>query len=91
MEAAGMIAKRDLVDGAAYWGFCRNAQEAVWHADKPSRAGYERQDKVLGCFTYQRTKWGSTYDEDINHPEDDDGFDLFVPVARKEEEETSNA
>lgn len=63
----GMIRKSDLKDGKSYKGHCRNASVAVWHADK-------------GCFTYQRTKFRDTFPEDINHPEDDDGFDLFTPI-----------
>lgn len=62
----GMIRKTALIDGKTYKGHCRNASEAVWYAEKD-------------CFTYQRTKWGSTFPEDINHPEDDDGFDIFTP------------
>lgn len=27
-----------------------------------------------------RNKFGSTYEEYINHFEDDNGFDLFVPI-----------
>lgn len=64
----GMIAKKDLIDGTTYIGSCRNSETAVWHADK-------------GLFTYIRTKWGSSFPEDIEHPEDDDGFDIFVPVG----------
>lgn len=71
MVAAGMIAKRDLVDGATYIGFCRNSTEAVWHVDKQR-------------FTYMRTKFRDTFPEDINHPEDDDGFDLFVPIKLRD-------
>lgn len=67
--AAGMIRKADLVDGATYEGHCRNAGEAVWHAEKQR-------------FTYMRTKWYDTFPEDIVHPEDDEKFDIFVPVKR---------
>ena len=35
-------------------------------------------------FVYKRTKWGNTYDEEINHFQNDDGFDVFVPVKIKE-------
>ena len=71
MEELGMIPKKDLVDGATYLGFCRNAGEAIWDAGK-------------NMFTYTRKKFGSSFNEDINHPEDDDGFDLFVPIKVKE-------
>lgn len=64
--ADGMIRKEDLKDGVSYKGHCRNASVAVWHAEK-------------GRFTYQREKFGSVFPEDINHPADDNGFDLFTP------------
>ena len=63
----GMIRKIDLKDKVEYYGTCRNANTAIWHADK------ER-------FTYIREKFGSTFPEDIVHPEDDEKFDIFVPV-----------
>ena len=61
----GAIPKKDLVVGKSYKGFCRNASVAVWNGKR---------------FTYQRTKFGYTYPEDINHFEDDNGYDLFTPV-----------
>ena len=64
----GLIGKADLVDGALYVGWCRNAGLARWHADTQR-------------FVYQRTKFGSTFEETIVHPEDDEGFDIFVPVG----------
>ena len=66
----GMIKRADLKNGVTYLGYCRNAYEAVWHSDK-------------NCFTYQREKFGSTFPEDICHPEDDNGFDLFTPYEEK--------
>ena len=48
---------------------CRNASEAVWDGEK---------------FTYLRTKFGTTYTEFINHFEDDDGYDVFVPIRIKD-------
>lgn len=65
--ALGMIKKSDLVDGKTYFGKCRNAKQAVWHESKQK-------------FTYIREKMGSSFKEDINHPEDDNGFDLFIPI-----------
>lgn len=62
----GAIPKKDLIVGRTYYGDCRNAGKAVWNGDK---------------FTYSRYKFGMTYDEDINHFEDDDGHDVFVPIA----------
>lgn len=61
----GAIPKEKLVVGKCYEGSCRNASNAVWNGEK---------------FTYGRTKFGYTYNEDINHFQDDDGFDLFVPL-----------
>jgi hypothetical protein len=65
----GGIPKEELVAGETYIGDCRNASEAVWNGER---------------FTYMRTKFGTTYPEDINHFQDDDGFDLFVPIKLKE-------
>jgi hypothetical protein len=59
------VAKKDLVHGAYYTGRCRNASEARWNADKQ-------------VFVYWRTKFSSTFLEEINHPEDDKMFDVFV-------------
>lgn len=67
----GGIPKEDLVIGETYIGDCRNAGEAVWGGKR---------------FTYMRTKFGTTYPEDINHFQDDDGYDVFVPFKIKEEE-----
>ena len=67
----GGIPKKDLKDGHLYQGSCRNADEALWNAEKQ-------------CFIYWRTKFGSTYQEEINHFEDDDGYDLFVPIKEIE-------
>ena len=66
----GGIPKKQLVVGKTYIGSGRNASIAVWNGEK---------------FIYKRTKFGSTYDEDINHFEDDDGHDLFVPIKIKED------
>ena len=66
----GGIPKEDLVVGKTYVGSCRNAYEAIWNGKK---------------FTYMRTKFGYTYPEEINHFQDDDGYDLFVPIKLKEE------
>ena len=66
----GGIPKDKLIVGKTYIGDCRNATEAVWDGEK---------------FTYMRTKFGSTYSETINHFQDDDGYDLFVPLKIKNE------
>lgn len=66
----GGIPKDKLIVGKTYIGDCRNAREAVWDGEK---------------FTYMRTKFGSTYPETIKHFQDDDGYDLFVPLKIKDE------
>lgn len=64
----GAIPLHLLETGKTYIGFCRNASEAVWLGDK---------------FEYMRTKFGTTFPENINHFQNDDGYDLFVPVKVK--------
>lgn len=66
----GGIPKDKLIVGETYIGDCRNASEAVWNGK---------------TFTYMRTKFGTTYPEDINHFQDDDGYDVFVPIRLKNE------
>lgn len=61
----GAIPKDKLITGETYIGTCRNATEAIWDGKQ---------------FIYKRTKFGYTYDETINHFQDDDGYDLFIPV-----------
>lgn len=67
----GMLRKNQLEDGAYYYGRCRNATVAVW-------------DNATQEFTYLRHKFGTKFLETIRHPEDDDGFDIFVPIAKTE-------
>lgn len=67
LEKYGLIPKEELVDGATYLGYCRNATEAVWLAGS-------------NAFEYQRYKWGTTYLEEAPHPVDDRGYDVFVPT-----------
>ena len=64
----GGIPKSELVIGKRYVGSCRNASEATWNGK---------------TFTYKRYKFGRTFFEDINHFEDDDGYDLFIPIRVK--------
>lgn len=71
----GGIPKDELVSGKTYIGDCRNATEAIWNGKE---------------FTYMRTKFGNTYPETINHFQDDDGYDVFVPIKLKLEEEDNN-
>lgn len=70
----GAIPKSQLEVGATYIGSCRNAGEAVWLGDK---------------FEYQRYKFGDTFPEKINHFEDDNGYDLFVPIKKRENPQES--
>jgi len=62
------IPKSELVVGRIYKGVCRNASEAEWMGDH---------------FRYWRTKFGFGFWENINHFEDDNGFDVFVPIRIK--------
>jgi len=62
---AGLIDKKDLLVDHYYGGKCRNAHIARWDGRE---------------FTYMRTKFGDCFPETIQHPETDDGFDLFLPV-----------
>lgn len=61
-----MIAKDKLVDGAIYFGTCRNATLAVW-------------DDIFNKFSHITKKLGGTILEELPHPEDDDGYDCFIP------------
>lgn len=69
IENVHPIPKDELVVGKTYKGNCRNSSIAVWDG------------KV---FWYDRYKFGSTYIEPINHYEDDDGYDVFVPFETDE-------
>ena len=85
--AKGMIRKVDLVDGGTYIGCCRNAYVARWYgAERPRRGmlriGGRGINIPKGAFVHLREKLGDVYVEAINHPEDDDGADLFVPTLR---------
>jgi (p)ppGpp synthase/HD superfamily hydrolase len=61
----GVIRKSDLIIGKYYYGKCRNTNVAVWNGS---------------AFVYMRSKFGTSFPENINHLEDDNGFDLFVPI-----------
>lgn len=67
-----VLRKAELKEGETYKGNCRNASEAVWHGDH---------------FTYIRRKWGSSFEEDINHFEDDNGYDVYVPYVIEKKED----
>lgn len=61
----GAIPKKDLIIGKKYLGSCRNSDYGVWNGL---------------TFTYKRCKFGTYYTDEINHFEDDDGHDLFIPL-----------
>lgn len=69
VEQIEVIPKNELVIGQTYEGNCRNADTALW-------TGTE--------FEYYRYKFGDVYKETINHFEDDDGYDVFVPMKIKD-------
>jgi len=72
----GVIKKEDLESGSYYWGICRNSEIAMW-------------DKDCNSFWYMRTKCPDfkPFIDSINHLEDDDGYDLFIPLSKIELEE----
>lgn len=59
------IPKSELVVGQEYKGHCRNSDKATWDGKE---------------FRYERYKFGDTFEDTINHYEDDDGYDVFVPI-----------
>lgn len=61
----GAIPKDKLIVGKTYIGNCRNAGKAIWKGE---------------YFEYERCKFGTYYTERINHFQDDNGYDLFVPI-----------
>jgi hypothetical protein len=67
------LKKSELKDKTYYKGECRNASVAMWDSENQ-------------CFWYMREKFGAVFKESICHPEDDNGYDLFLP-----EEETQPA
>lgn len=65
-----ILDKSELVVGKTYHGYCRNAEKAVWNGR---------------VFEYERIKFGQTYMDSVEHPEDDCGYDLFMPLRSKNE------
>lgn len=66
----GAIPKKDLIVGKVYLGDCRNSGKAKWNGKD---------------FEFTRHKMGGSYIEHINHFEDDDNHDLFVPMELEED------
>lgn len=76
--AKGMPRMSELKDGVVYKGHCRNADEAMWLEE-------------FKKFVYIRSKFGQVFLESINHPEQDDGYDLFIPTKEEVEESERDA
>lgn len=64
----GGIPKYQLKPHTVYIGSSRSTTEAEWNGEK---------------FIYTRHKLSGIYTEIINHFEDDDGYDLFIPIKEK--------
>lgn len=62
------IPKSELVHGEYYSGSCRNSSIARWSATR-------------NIFLYMRSKFGDYFVDEIDHPEDNRGYDLFYPTA----------
>lgn len=71
---AGAIPMKDLIDKECYLGKCRRGRIARWDANK-------------NVFIYWRHKFGNVFEEEINHFEDDDQHDVFVPIKIVNKEE----
>lgn len=65
----GGIPKSELIIHKIYIGSCRNTTEAEWTGKN---------------FIYCRHKFGTEFIDEINHFEDDDGYDLFIPIKVKD-------
>ena len=65
----GAIPIDQLEVGKTYIGKCRNAHEALWNGE---------------VFVYERNKFGSSYYEEVEHFQDDEGYDVFIPIKVKE-------
>ena len=63
------IPKRNLIKGKEYDGYCRNARKATWDGEK---------------FNYEYLDCGALVSATINHYEDDNGYDVFIPIYKKE-------
>jgi hypothetical protein len=69
--SAGMLAKDNLKNNTYYYGHCRHTNVACWN----------ETEKV---FNYVRHKFDYKFIDQIEHPESDRGFDLFIPIAEVE-------
>jgi len=62
-----ILDKTELLAGKTYFGYCRNASFAIWSG---TNFVYLRDGTVRGTY----------YTEELPHPADDDGTDVFVPL-----------
>jgi len=60
----------EMEKGVVYRGNCRNARYAYWTGTQ---------------FVHLRTKFGSTFIEGINHPENEYHFDVFLVEEKADE------
>lgn len=67
-----MIFKEKLRKNKFYYGRCRNSSIAKWNGKQ---------------FVYIRQKFNNSFKENINHFEDDNRFDLFIPLFEILEED----
>lgn len=68
----GIVRKINLKKNHYYFGACRNSDVALWN-------GFE--------FVYNRHKFGTYYIDTIKHIEDDNGYDLFIPLKELKKDE----
>jgi hypothetical protein len=68
----GMIKKTSLVDQQWYYGLSRCSSFAQW-------------SKEDDCFYVTTSSMGIQYGEAAKHPEDDNGFALFIPLTEIKE------
>lgn len=64
----GALPKSELQTGKVYEGKSRNTNQAMW---------------VVDHFVYKKHQFGMEFYEKMNHFEDDDGYDVFVPLRIK--------
>lgn len=69
LKNLGGVLMEDLEHLSYYIGICRNAKVAIWD-------GKEQK------FFHTRYKMGKHIIDSINHPEMDDGYDLFIPLQK---------
>lgn len=69
----GIIPKNELIIGKYYMGKCRNTSVAKWNGNE---------------FFYMRSKFGYWFIDKINHIEDDNRYDLFIPIKMVEPNES---